>query len=251
MGKFITEALSNIDYRFELFANTGRLTWQQIKTKKKCDRIINLGYFDMKKFIPNEGLIINGDAILTPYYHDWGVVIDAAENLGRDVPESIAGKLNYCPAVPPMLKNGVKAAAAQYFGRNGTTMVGFMKDGTPVWLLCTKDNKATSTEAVNYLVSLGCVDVLRYDGSWSSQGYLADHSIQPSESRVVYSLLLAYFRHPLYQRSVTASTLNVRQTPGGKVVDGVKRNTTVTVLEVSGSWARIGTDRWVSTQYLG
>lgn len=250
MSKFITESLSNQDYRFEIFVNTGRLTWQQIKSKKGCARIINLGYFDLDKFVPNEGLIVDGKTLLSPRYQDWGVTIDAAGNLGRDVPGSAAGKLNYCPAVPPMLKNGVKAASAQSFGRNGTTMVGFKKDGTPVWLVCQKILGATSGEAVKALTDLGCVDVLRYDGSWSTQGYLADHAVQPIQHRIVYTLLLAYHRRPLYQRTVTASSLNVRSAPGGAIIDGLKRNTMVTVLEVCGAWARIGTDRWVSTSYL-
>lgn len=250
MSKFITESLSNQDYRFGIFVNTSRLTWQQIKAKMGCARIINLGYFDLDKFVPNEGLIVSGKVLLPPRYQDWGVTIDASGNLGRDIANSIDGKLNYCPAVPPMLKNGVKAASAQTFGRNGTTMIGFKKDGTPVWLLCQKVFGATSYEAVKALTDLGCVDVLRYDGSWSTQGYLADHAVQPIQHRIVYTLLLAYHRNPLYQRTVTASSLHVRSTPGGTIVDSLKRNTVVTVLEVCGSWSRIGTDRWVSTSYL-
>ena len=61
---------------------------------------------------------------------------------------------------------------------------------------------------------------------------------------------LYYHRNPLYQRTVTASSLHVRSTPGGTIVDSLKRNTVVIVLEVCGSWSRIGTDRWVSTSYL-
>lgn len=251
MSKFITEALSNQDYRFEIFVNTDKLTWQQIKAKKGCARIINLGYFDLKKFVPNAGLIVSGKTLLAPTYQDWGVTVDASGNLGRDVPSSAAGKLNYCPAVPPMLKNGAKAAAAQTFSRNGTTMIGFKKDGTPVWLLCQKILGATSNEALKALSDLGCVDVLRYDGSWSTQGYLADRAVQPIQHRIVYTLLLAYHRNPLYKRTVTASSLNVRSAPGGAIIDGLKRNTVVTVLDVRGPWARIGTDRWVSTSYLG
>ncbi|MET0018172.1 SH3 domain-containing protein [Oscillibacter sp.] len=49
---------------------------------------------------------------------------------------------------------------------------------------------------------------------------------------------------------MTASSLNVRSTPDGAIVDGLKRNTVVTVLEVHGAWSRIGADRWVSTSYL-
>lgn len=48
------------------------------------------------------------------------------------------------------------------------------------------------------------------------------------------------------------SLLNVRSGPGTsyKIVSTLKAGTVVEVLETSGSWARIGTDQWVSSKYL-
>lgn len=52
-------------------------------------------------------------------------------------------------------------------------------------------------------------------------------------------------------KTVTASSLRVRQTPSllGKQVGSLKRGTRVTVLEESGSWSRIA-QGWVASRYL-
>jgi|GEM_PF-6387895 len=203
MPIFYTEELPNDKWRFEIYVNTKKLTAAQIVSQKKCTRIINLGYFDLERFKPVSGLIVGGKVLQTPEYHDWGITIDTHGNLSRGVPLAGAGALNWCPAQPPMLKGGKRAASAQSFGRNGTTMVGFKADGTPVWLTCLKSKGriplltegATSKEAVDKLVSIGCVDVLRYDGSWSTQDNMHGVWHLPGQYRVVYTLLLAYPRN--------------------------------------------------------
>lgn len=49
-----------------------------------------------------------------------------------------------------------------------------------------------------------------------------------------------------------SKSLNVRSGPGTnyKVVTSLKKGSKVTVIATSGSWSKIGTDRWVSTAYL-
>lgn len=54
-----------------------------------------------------------------------------------------------------------------------------------------------------------------------------------------------------YTRYVNAKIgLNVRNAPRGNIVGGLSNGTVVTVYENSGSWSRIGTNRWVSSNYL-
>lgn len=269
MAKFYTEVLPNSKWSFQLYVNTKGLTAKQIVKDTGCKRIINLGYFDLKRFVPNGGLIVGGETLQPPEYHDWGVTVDKDGNLGRGVPGTGAGALNWCPAVPPMLKAGVKAAAAQSFGRNGTTMIGFRADGTPVWLTCLKAagrvptlaEGATSDQAVAELKRLGCVDILRYDGSWSTQDNMGGVWHLPGQYRIVYTLLLAYERAGQAggtQRTVMASSLRIRSTPGGAVIGGFARGSVVTVLETRSGWSRVtGTDMnrrpavgWVSSAYL-
>lgn len=44
--------------------------------------------------------------------------------------------------------------------------------------------------------------------------------------------------------------LNVRSSPNGKIVGGLSNGSSVTVYETQGNWARIGTDKWVCSDYL-
>jgi len=283
MAKFYTEVLPNSEWRFELYINSDKLTAKQIVRRTHCDRLINLGYFNMRTFQPTGGLIVGGKVKQYPAYKDWGVTIDADGNLGRGAPKEGAGKLNWCPAMPPELKAGKKAAAAQWFERNGTTMIGFRADGTPVWLIALKaagktvrsGEGATSDEAIAKLVQMGCVDVLRYDGSWSTQAYMNGQWYLPGQYRVVHNLLLAYRRGSAAdtKEEPTASVgtakgktmvVNTRRDPllvrsspeapvkprASNVVGSLPKGTSVTVLETKNGWARIGKNRWVSATLL-
>lgn len=138
MAKFCTEVLPNKDWRFELYVNTDKLTAKQVMRRKRCQRLINLGHFDLKRFVPSGGLIVGGKVLQYPERKEWGVTVDADGNLGRECPKVGAGKLNWCPALPPMLKAGKPAVSTKKFKRNGTTMIGFKADGTPVWLIALK-----------------------------------------------------------------------------------------------------------------
>lgn len=54
-----------------------------------------------------------------------------------------------------------------------------------------------------------------------------------------------------YTRYVnTKIGLNVRNKPNGYIVGGLSNGTAVTVYETDGNWSRIGTNKWVSSNYL-
>ena len=54
-----------------------------------------------------------------------------------------------------------------------------------------------------------------------------------------------------YTRYVnTKIGLNVRNKPNGYIVGGLSNGTAVTVYETDGNWSRIGTNKWVSNNYL-
>lgn len=54
-----------------------------------------------------------------------------------------------------------------------------------------------------------------------------------------------------YNRYVKVNTsLNVRNSPSGKIIGSLYNGNQVTVYETSGNWSRIGTNRWVSSTYL-
>lgn len=54
-----------------------------------------------------------------------------------------------------------------------------------------------------------------------------------------------------YTRYVNAKIgLNIRNKPNGYIVGGLSNGTAVTVYETAGNWSRIGTNKWVSSNYL-
>lgn len=54
-----------------------------------------------------------------------------------------------------------------------------------------------------------------------------------------------------YTRYVNAKKgLNIRNKPNGYIVGGLSNGTAVTVYETDGNWSRIGTNKWVSSNYL-
>lgn len=54
-----------------------------------------------------------------------------------------------------------------------------------------------------------------------------------------------------YTRYVNAKIgLNVRNKPNGYIVGGLSNGAAVTVYETDGNWSRIGTNKWVSSNYL-
>lgn len=208
MAEFHTASFPQDQYRFQIYLNTGKLSGEEIQRRTGCFAWCNLGYFDMSRFLPCGGLIVDKQVIQAPEYHDWGVSIDADGRMTAACPEDTT--CSWCPAVPPMLKNGKRAASARDFGKNGTTMIGFRSDGTPVVLLAMKGiGSATSAEAVDELQRLGCVTVLRYDGSWSSQGDLGGGYIHPSQYRTVLSLLLIFKRENKKEETSVHENLKV------------------------------------------
>lgn len=46
------------------------------------------------------------------------------------------------------------------------------------------------------------------------------------------------------------SSLRVRNSPNGTVVGKISNGTNVTVYEISGNWAKIGDNRWISLDYI-
>lgn len=228
MSKYFTEEFPNETNRFEIFVNTESLSWRQIKEKTKCKAIINLGYFHLGTFTPCSGLIVNEKVVAAPEYHSYGVCIDKNGVLTFNTEDSDVAKVNYRVAVPCMWLKGERVSH-EFFDTNGTTMVGFKSNGTPVFLICGRDdgvnksveNGLTSTEGVNILRNLGCSTVLRYDGSWSTQGYLGpDKEVQPTERRDDYDYLLVYERNPSMPKIVLDPGHSL-QTPGKCSPDGV------------------------------
>ncbi|MEG1724469.1 MAG: N-acetylmuramoyl-L-alanine amidase [Anaerovoracaceae bacterium] len=190
MNKFI-RAFPQSEFTFRLYDNTERKTWQQIKKTTGCFALINCGYFNMRTFSTSSIIMIGGKWKFSPTYHEYGLLIDRSGKM--TVGTEKESVFDFCVGLPPMIINGERYRSYSESGKNGNTMVGIKRDGTPVFLICGKDGMQTSAQGVSDLVGVGCSDIFRFDGSWSTQGSLGDGmDLQPSQKRIVRNYILVF-----------------------------------------------------------
>lgn len=250
-------------YHFRLYDNTRRLTWKQIQAEQgpDCVGVVNLAYFGLTNFSHQSAIMIGGTWGLKPKYHEYGVLIDEAGHLTVGAEDQAV--YDYAIGCPPVDIGG-RRYTDKDGGRNGWTYTGVKADGTVVVLLCSKDTPETTDALEKALRARGCVHILRWDGSWSSQGTLGPGlDVTPSQRRICRSWLLIYKRKGgaeppdkedtmSTQYTVTPSIgVNIRSGPGtgyGKT-GAYPCGTVVTILEERDGWGR--TDKgWVSLDYL-
>lgn len=198
----IIDKLTNAEYRFEIYINYGHFSIDKIKQATGCEKLINLGYFamdDYKKAKNNAqvdastecDLVVAGRPIKPLRFKEFGAVINEAGELSFGTAD---GAYSYCIGLPPQYYNGQKYCCNAPVEANGATHIGFMADGSILWALALKDKPETNATVNAELIKRGCVSILRYDGSWSSQGIMCGMTYKPSQERIVQSLLLAYRR---------------------------------------------------------
>lgn len=179
-------------YRFRLYDNTGRLTWQQIQAEQgpDCVGVVNLAYFSLTNYSHQSAIMFAGSWGLRPKYHEYGLLIDEAGRLTIGTENQAV--YDYAIGCPPVDING-RRYTDKDGGRNGWTYTGVKADGTVVVLLCSKDTPETTDDLEEALRARGCIHILRWDGSWSSQGTLGPGlDVTPSQRRICRSWLLIF-----------------------------------------------------------
>ena len=180
-------------FKFRIYDNPRKKSWQTIKAETGAYALINLGYFSFSTFEPDDALMVAGQWLRQPAWGYHGILIDAGGRL--TVGHSTEAVYDYCNGEPVYKLSGADYPGAAHYTRNGNTMLGVKADGTVVLLLCAKDEGQTSAEGVKALEARGCVHILRFDGSWSSQGSLGPGlDVDPSQERKVRSYLLVFER---------------------------------------------------------
>lgn len=246
-------------YRFQLYDNIDKLTWRQIQQKTGCYALCNLWYFDMNTYRHDVGVMLEGQWV-RPAAYDWpGICID------KDGHVTTGGTADavwdYAASVQADYIGGEQANATPW-GPNGVTYTGLTAQGDVVILLCPRDTPMDSEEAVQAMLDAGCTDILRWDGSWSSQGSLGPGmDVQPSQTRICRGWLLVFERAPENIKgdetmnekyTVTPSVgVNIRSGPGTGYdkAGAYAQGAVVAVLEEQDGWGR--TDMgWVSMAYL-
>lgn len=197
----------NEHYYFDIVDNEGcSKSWKTIMAENKAIGIINLGYFGLAA--PHgcaSGCKIHGEWKCKQQYTAYGVCIDKDGKafLGTGEEENA---YSYAEALPIFMKNGVACNRDQTWSKNGTTTLGF-KNGNLVCMICDKDNGQSSAQQIAAMEEYGCTDILRMDGSWSSQGRLGfGKNVQPSQMRYDRCYMLIYEKEektPMSAKKVT------------------------------------------------
>lgn len=189
---YIIQEFPQDKYRFRLYDNTRKRTWQQIQAETGCAAILNLAYFHLTTYAHQAALMIAGKWVHEVNWHEYGICIDQSGTL--TVGTELEAVYDYAIGCPPVVINGVDKGKGEG-GRNGWTYTGVKPDGTVVALLCSKDTPEYTATLEAALRARGCTSIIRWDGSWSSQGTLgAGKSVTPSQRRICRSWLLIYDR---------------------------------------------------------
>lgn len=191
-------------YRFRIFDNgTACLhDWEEVMEAAgpDCAAAINLAYFaladipskSVEYFDHQSAIMVAGKWGIYPQYHEHGICINADGHMTLGTEKDAV--YDYAVGLPPAVINGADYNTTRY-GANGVTYTGLCSDGAVVTLLCSKDNGTTSHEAVSVMREAGCIHIFRWDGSWSSRGYLGPgKEVTPSQWRMVRSWLLIFKR---------------------------------------------------------
>ena len=189
MSNYHIKEYSQDLYSFRLYDNIRKLTPAQIKAEEGCYDLINLAYFNMSTYKHDSAIMFGGKWGQVPVWHEYGICIDKDGKMTLGTEKEAV--YDYALALPPVDING-KPYNHQFFGSNGVTYTGLKANGTVVVLLSTKNNPMTSTQAANLLRQRNCIHIFRWDGSWSSQGYINGQPVKASQYRTVRSLLLIY-----------------------------------------------------------
>jgi len=144
----------------------------------------------MRTYQHDVGVMLDGKWVRSPQYTWPGICID------RDGHVTTGGTADavwdYAASVQADYLDGRRNSYVTW-EKNGVTYTGLTAAGDVVILLCPRDTPMDSTEAVEAMLDAGCVDILRWDGSWSSQGSLGPGmDVQPSQKRICRGWLLVF-----------------------------------------------------------
>ena len=224
MSKYKLARFPQDRFRFQVYDNAPRLSWQKIKVQTGCYALINLAYFSLATFAPEDTLMVDGKWLYKAGWAYNGLLVDKDGRL--TVGPDSAATWGYANGEPVYRLGGDDQRAA-YYPANGSTFVGVEADGSVNLLLAPKDTPITSHQGIAALSH--CRHILRYDGSWSSQGSLGPGlDVDPSQERIVRSYLLVFERD---KREDKPTKYTVCLDPGHGVETAGKRSPDGTYLE--------------------
>lgn len=191
MAKYIINTFPQDKFTFRMYHNTKKKTWQQIKAETGCYGIINTAYFNMSTYVVDSNTMVGGKWIYGPDYAEYGICVNKKGYLTIDYNQNAT--YDYTAGLPVCYINGKKYFAYQDKAKNGCSFIGTTANNDVCCLIASKDDGLTTAQCCDLLLKRGCVNILRYDGSWSSQGTLGPGlDLDPSQERIVALYLLIF-----------------------------------------------------------
>lgn len=292
MSVCLTEALPNREWRFRVYVNGKGRRAPRVRELTEASRLLSMTPISGSTKLRG-GLVLSGVPIHIRRRGDWGVYVDGDGILRPGQIYDGDGKLreNWIGALRVLALDGKivpmsEAGAHLPDLRTGTTMIGFRRDGTPVFLCAVAGtgrsrrpgDGVTETQALNKLLREKCVTVLQFGWGWSCCATLRRQWMLPGRKTSCGLFLLAYRRTAerkkkpgpaavdLLGRDMiqkmrvreTSQEVPVRSAPRypldgepDNVVGHLAPGQTVTVYGLTGKiWGKIGTDRWVNVNLL-
>lgn len=217
---YVANSFSQEDYYFDIYINdkANKKTWVEILNDTGAYGICNLGYFSLSNFSLQSNLKYRGNWLCGPQYSEYGIAIDKDGKMTCEA-NTLDSNLvptdnlySYTCGLPCLMRDGEIINTA-YTAKNGCTMIGFDRDNNVSIVMSDKDYGLDTNEAVDILKRLyNCTDILRMDGSWSTNGII-DHftAVQPNTYRYdkVYLLIYAKTRKHSLKNIVTIDTPDV------------------------------------------
>lgn len=225
MAKYVIETFPQDEYTFKMYHNTGKKTWQKIQEETGCYAIINTAYFSMTTFAVESNTMIAGKWLFGPTYHEYGLCVDPAGRLTVGTEKEAV--YDYTVGLPPCYISGQKYSAYKEHGVNGASFVGVARNGDVTCLIADKSNGMNTAQCCRELLDAGCVDIFRFDGSWSSQGTLGpDKDLDPAVERKVAVYLLIFKKNTTPEKKETLSNgIEIKTNLANKKNYGSSRST--------------------------
>ena len=191
MANYVINTFPQDKYSFRMYHNTAKKTWQEIQRETGCYGIINTAYFKLTTFELQSMTMIDGVWVKSDKWNDYGLCVDKDGYLSVDTAGNAV--CDYTIGLPNCYIKGKKYPTYKDKEKNGVSFVGTTASNDVVCLMSSKDDGMTTAEACKAMLEAGCVNILRFDGSWSTQGTLGPGmDVEPSEERKAAVYLLIF-----------------------------------------------------------
>lgn len=230
----------------------------------KPDFMINGGLFDMASGTTLSTTVDNGHKLAEGYFSNFGLWVSNDNMFGFDYYNPQLDLKDFIGGSPSLIIDNVvmldskgldgsflnKRHPRSAIGINSDNFYFVAIDGRRLWA-----KGMTCTQLAQFMKDkLNCSYAINLDGGGSTRlGQNVDGKLKilnkPTENRSVDNFICCYLTKYKDLRVVTASRLNIRQSPNGTICGSYSNGTVIEVLETNAGWCRT-LKGWVYGKYL-